>query len=203
MIGIIGSGCATTPEVKDPADPSSGLLIGRITLTCQDFPGSWGVNGVHTGGIEIYLRDISTKEITSVKSRGRDGLFYIVDPADEGYIITEFKLVKKSSRQTTTLPYRFEEVIGFGITPGSVNNLGDLYWYEQAETKESKDYSKKGSSATVHATSAYQCGFNFKEFENWYKTQFPDSQWNDRTWVSTSPYRWDNEKQEWVRMEPE
>jgi hypothetical protein len=197
----ISGGCATTPKIKDPPTPESGLLVGRIKLTCTDFPGSWGVNGDHTGGIEIYFRNVSTKEIISVKSSGEDGFFYILHPPEGGLILYDMKFVKKSARQTTTLPYRFEEVIGLGIKPSSVNNVGDIHWSNHAETRESKEYSQKGSHATLHAESSHEFRFNYKEVENWFKKTFPDSAWNDKNWVSVAPLSWDSDNQQWVPLE--
>jgi hypothetical protein len=201
VMSTIMVGCTTTPKITDPPTPASGIIIGRITLTCKDFPGSWGVNGDHTRGIEISLRNLSTKEIVSVKSSGDDGFFYLITPSDESLMFWELRFVKKAARQTVTLPYRFEEIIGVGVRSSRVNNVGDIHWIERAETGESKEYSRKGLHTTLSAHSSYEFKLNFNEVANWFKAIFPDTAWNNKEWVSVAPLRWDEDTQAWIPLD--
>jgi hypothetical protein len=182
FIGImILGGCATTGKITEPSRPDSTLLIGRLKLTCSNFPQNWYCNGEHTNGIAIDLRNISTKEIVTIKSKGSDGLFFLLDPKEGTYAITRLTFKTGSGRSTTTLYFWDDKSRSFSVARNSVNNIGDIGWQEMYLTKIDESYGGgaggKGRSSITGATQN-SCDFkcNFEEVKTWFAATYPESE---------------------------
>jgi hypothetical protein len=175
-IGVAG-GCASTGGIKEPKTAQSTLLIGRVTVTCREFPRDWKVNGEHTAGITVYLVDGSTKEVIKLRCSDKHGLFCLVDPGADQYLLLGFELQKKTGRMTFNGSYTVENTY-FAVVPNAVNNLGDLEWVETYQGKKKRG----GGSAWYESTGAHRFALNYAEMETWFRTTFPESAWNSRTW---------------------
>jgi hypothetical protein len=187
VIGLLLiSGCSTTPKIKDPVNPESTLLIGRITLICTGFPHDLPLNGIHTDGITVYLFDATTDETLSMRSHGADGLFYMTEDIsyDRVLYIVDFVIKTGSTRQTITMPYRLEDIPYIVLEANAVNNLGDIKWYEQYTAKGSKEYDDRGLQSTFHVAAYHEFKRNYNEVESWYKKTYPESEWNRKNWVN-------------------
>jgi hypothetical protein len=180
---LIG-GCATISGMKEPASPESTLLFGRIKLTCSDFPRGWDINGEHTGGIKVHLMDTSTKEVIQVKSRGVDGLFSLIDPDAECYVIVGFELMEANRYRKISLSYRAEDNPYICIQKNSVNNLGDIMWNEVYGSELKTEHGELGPTTTMITKGSHDFIQNYDEVKNWFKGKYPDSAWNNKNWKS-------------------
>lgn len=183
---IIG-GCATTGLITEPTNVDSALLLGRIKLTCTEFPASWHMNGDHTNGIVVALRNLSTNKTVTVRSRGADGLFSVIDPDAGDYIIEGFT-IKVSSKTASkmyriTLGHETNDNIYFKIQRNAVNNLGDIRWLANYETKGLSDTTGKVTTTTylVNTSHNYEC--NYSELNVWFGKTYPDSAWTGKNWI--------------------
>ena len=195
---LIG-GCATTAQptkptsttrtarIPEPKSPSSTLLIGRIKLTCTEFPNNYHVNGEHTNGVTVYLWNYATEEVISIRSHGADGVFYLIDPepANGRYVLFGFGMETGTSTLTLNLRYTIEDKpYDFVLTENAVNNLGDIRWNERYETQSSKEYTDKGSQSTFASVGSHVYELNYDEVESWSKRTYPDSDWSMKNWVN-------------------
>ncbi|MFW6181410.1 MAG: hypothetical protein ACOC8N_06645 [Spirochaetota bacterium] len=174
---VFAGGCASTGGIKEPATSQSTLLIGRVTVTCREFPRDWKVNGEHTSGITVYLVDGSTRELIKLRCSGRYGLFCLVDPKAAQYVLLGFELEKKTGRMTFKGSYTVEKTY-FDVTPGAVNNLGDLEWVNTYQGRKERG----GGSAWYESTGVHRFALNYPELETWFRSTYPESAWNSRTW---------------------
>ncbi len=176
---LIG-GCATTEKVTKPTTYRSGdtLLVGRIKIDCRDFPRDWRINGEHTMGLRVYFVDPKTKKVVKVASRGNYGVFELVDPVASQYIITGFTFIHKSGNRTFNDSYPIKNTY-INITKNSVNNLGDIIWYEKFTGQEKRG----GGSSTFQRAGIHKFKLNYDEVESWYRNTHPESSWNERNWV--------------------
>ena len=181
---IIISGCATTSKISEPTTADSTLLIGRIKLTCSNFPNYWHCNGEHTNGIVIDLRNVSTGEILTTKSKGADGMFYFNNPDVGEYEIIGYTIETKGGNMRATLRYLYDKGNRFKIKPNAVNNFSDISWSIVFETVTEKEYSQKGATSITGTGSndCYHIG-NYAEVNEWFKTTYPDSNWNNQNWL--------------------
>jgi hypothetical protein len=167
-------GCATTgpkptspAPFTEPANSDSTLLIGRITLTCENFPANWHVEGEHKRGIVMDLKNVNTNEIIKIKSKGSDGLFYLLDTPGY-YEIVKFEYGIKSGRYWSTLTITGQYLIN--IEKGIVNNLGDIHCtWTYVETM------KRGHAKV-------QFNENYDEVKEWFQMTYPESSWNNVNW---------------------
>ena len=97
---LILGGCATTSKISEPTHENSVLLVGRVRATCEEFEQMWNMNGVHTDKIEIDLRNLSTKDMIAIRSKGADGVFYVPDAEYGVYTIERFSYTSGGSRTT-------------------------------------------------------------------------------------------------------
>jgi hypothetical protein len=180
LIGLLLiGGCATTGKFKEPRKAESTLLIGRIKLICSDFPREWHINGEHTKGLRVYFVDVRTRNVERVISKGKDGVFYLVNPTAERYYLYGFEIRKRAGNMTFSDYYLLENIY-IDITKDRVNNLADIIWYETftEETKTGVGHStftKKGSHEFVS---------NYEQVQSWFKTEYAGSRWNSKKWVS-------------------
>jgi len=180
---LIG-GCATTSRITEPTSPDSALLIGRIKLTCTEFPKTWNINGDHPNGVVVYLANVSTKEIIKVRSRGSDGLFYLIDLDVDKYVIVAFSFQSGGSRHTVNLGFETKDVRYFEIKRNFVNNLGDIKWRSKYETKVGTEWSKAGSTTTFSVKDSYNYLGNYDEVKSWFEETYPESDWNNKNWIN-------------------
>jgi len=173
---VLLGGCATTGKVTEPSRPDSTLLIGRIKLACSNFPQYWYCNGEHTSGIVIDLRNVSTKEIVSIKSKGSDGLFSLIDPKEGIYAIIRLTFKTGSGRSTTTLYFGDRKSRGFKIVRNSVNNMGDISWQEI--------YLTKIDESTGATQDSLDFKRNYEEVKTWFGATYPESEWNRKDWLN-------------------
>lgn len=185
IVLIIMSGCATTSKISEPTTADSTLLIGRIKLTCSNFPNYVHVNGEHTKGITIDVRNMSTGEVLTTKSKGADGLFYFDNPDAGEYAIVGYNITTKGGNVRATFKYLYDTSNRFNITPNAVNNFGDISWVCVFETITDKEYSDRGASHTTAnwSNECYHIG-NYAEVKTWFKATYPDSAWNNINWNS-------------------
>jgi hypothetical protein len=183
VVLIITGGCATTSRITEPTNAESTLLVGRIILACTNFPGNWHVNGEHSNGIMVDFRNISTNAVVSVKARGYDGIFYVVDPEAGGYIVEKFTIETSGGRHRVLLRHETNEYTFFKIQRNAVNNLGDIRWFASYESMESKEYARRGGSKGIYrANTSHTYELNFTELKDWFGETYPDSAWNNKNW---------------------
>jgi len=187
VIGVlIIGGCATTGKISGPTGTDSTLLIGRVSLACSEFPQTWGCNGNHTNGIVIDLRHVQTKEITSIRSKGADGLFFLHDPEEGVYEFIKLSFKKGGSNYTTNLYYVPDRRTYFPVVRNAVNNMGDIHWQSVYQAKIEETQSRKGSSILGSVEDSCRYENNFDELEAWFSAEYPESEWNRRNWVPTN-----------------
>ena len=185
LIGfIIMSGCATTSKISEPTTADSTLLIGRIKLTCSDFPNYVHVNGEHTKGITIDVQNVSTGEVLNTKSKGADGLFYFENPDAGEYAIVGYTIITKGGNVRATFRFLYDKSNRFNIKPNAVNNFGDISWVCEFETITENEYTDRGAGQTT-ANWSNECSHigNYAEVKTWFKTTYPDSNWNSMDWI--------------------
>jgi len=182
------SNCATTSQpakpgrlarISEPSNSNSTLLIGRITLTCENFPKSWHVEGEYKKGISIDLQDQKTGDIFTLKSRGSQGLFYVLDRSGN-FEIKQLTFVMGGGRSRTTLYYRSRYPLIINIEKGKVNNMGDMLWTETFEEITERETHK----ATGKTHSELRFIKNYSEVKNWFGESYPDSGWNKGSWIN-------------------
>jgi len=183
VVCLIIGGCATTAKITEPATEGSTLLVGRIEATCEDFAQMWNMNGRHTNNISIDLRNLTTNEAISVRSRGADGIFFIGDPEYGIYTIEKLSYTSRGSRTSFNLCHLLNDGVIFAIEKGAVNNLGDIEWHAKCIERESKEYSRAGSHYTYEVYTAHRYRKNFTELRNWFESTYPQSGWNDENWT--------------------
>jgi hypothetical protein len=181
---MIISGCATTSRITEPANAESTLLVGRIMLTCTDFPKQWHINGEHASGIEVDLRNVSLNKVITAKARGYDGMFHIINPDFGEYKIERFAIETGGSRYRVNLQYVPHENTFITVERNAVNNLGDIEWYETCETEESKEYTSTGTQTTLITTESHNYRRNYAELKSWFVKTYPESGWNNMNWNS-------------------
>jgi hypothetical protein len=122
--------------------------------------------------------DASTKKLINVRSRGQDGVFYIVDPDGDTYYILGYEIEKKvSPTLRVTMSYHAEDYPYIKLAKNRVNNLGDIKWNEayDSRSKGHHTFSTKGSHKFLG---------NYDEVRNWFKGTYPESDWNSKSWVN-------------------
>ncbi len=184
FVVIVIGGCATTSIITEPTNAESTLLVGRIILTCTDFPRNWHVNGEHSTGITVAIRNMSTNKIISARSRGYDGMFYIINPDVGKYKIEQFTSETGGDLYRVTLMYAPPENTFFIVKKNTVNNLGDIEWYEKAEIEASKEHLGTKSQTRLFTTESHNFKRNYAELKSWFAETYPDSAWNDMNWNS-------------------
>ena len=177
---LIG-GCATTARITEPTSPGSTLLIGRIKVICTGFPSSMHANGDHTHGVMVKLRDVSN-EIISIRAHGADGLLYLVDPDIERYTIVQIHLQVGTSRTITNLRHGTRDSIYIKVN--SVNNLGDILLRYDYVSKKPAEYTKAGTHTEMKVNSSLEYKDNYDEVKAWFEDTYPESAWNNKTWVN-------------------
>jgi hypothetical protein len=176
---IIG-GCAGIPRITEPANEDSSLLVGRITITAEKFPSQWRIKGDYTDGIVMHLFNRNTIEIINVRSRGDDGLLYLLIDTPGRYAITGFTFKKKEGSTTSTLRYKTSDPHIIDIDAGTVNNLGDMHWIEKFE---STTY-KAGGKSRGKSSKELRFIENYDQVREWFQQTYPDSSWNKKNWIN-------------------
>ena len=173
IIGLLLiSGCATTGKMKEPAKADSTLLIGRIKLVCENFPKRWHINGEHTKDLRIYFADPETKKTVIVKSKGDDGIFYLLNPTASQFVIIGFEIKKKGGNMIFNNHHLINNTY-INITKNSVNNLGDIIWAETFTEEEKRG----GGSSSFSRIGEHTFRSNYDEVESWFKDTFTESSW--------------------------
>lgn len=187
FVGIILlGGCATTGKITEPSQDVSTSLMGRIKLTCSYFPQYWYCNGEHTNGIVIDLRNVSTKEIMKITSKGPEGLLFL--PVKEGrYIITRLTFKTGGGNTKTTLYFGDDKSRSFTVFRNVVNNIGDIHWEEIYLAKTDESYGSGGGSkggTSITGSTQNSCNFknNYEEVKTWFAATYPESEWNNKKW---------------------
>jgi hypothetical protein len=144
------------------------------------------MNGEHTNKIEIDLRNLSTNEITSVISRGVDGVFYVDDPKYGVYSVERFSYTSHGPGGATfNLYHILNDGVIFSIKEqNAVYNLGDLEWYAKCVKRESKEYSRAVVEHLYEVQTKHYYQKNFTDLKAWFEISFPDSSWNNRNWIN-------------------
>jgi hypothetical protein len=177
------NGYAKPAKLKKPTGPESTLLIGRIQLIGSNFPKNSAVNGVHTKGITIDLKDESNKFIY-VTSRGNDGFFHVVDPDSTQYTIVGFSILMHESNVTWEIRYPTNDA--FIIQENSVNNLGDILWRIDYGSSDITEYKSRGPSQTrFSARIMIEYETNYDEVKTWFEETYPKSVWVTKDWNET------------------
>ena len=169
---LLISGCATTGNVKDPGKSDSTLVIGRIKLVCNDFPKEWRINGEHTRNLRVYFVDPKTEDKIKVKPKGKDGVFYLVDPAAKRYYLVGFETIIKHGNWTLKNYHRIKNTY-IDITKNSINNLGDIIWYETFTGQTERG----GGSSTFTKVGRHEFILNNDEVETCFMDEFTKSPW--------------------------
>ncbi|UCB46769.1 MAG: hypothetical protein JSV25_04940 [Spirochaetota bacterium] len=185
---LLIAGCATTSLIEEPTNHESTLLLGRIKLTGENFPISWNMNREITSGLAVYLVDISTKEVITIRSFGKDGLFHLIDPDAGQYAIKGFELLKKSTGMRISLSYPRGPIqpIYISIKKNCVNNLGDIRWNEVYATQVSKEVKTNRTEVIFSVIGMHTFKHNHDEVENWFRETYPESVWNQKEWVDVT-----------------
>jgi len=179
LIGLLLiGGCTTTGKVKESAKSDSTLLIGRIKLVCENFPKNWHINGEHTKDLRVYFEDPKTKKTVIVKSKENDGVFYLVDPAANQFVIIGFEIKKKAGNMIFNNHHLIKDTY-INITKNSVNNMGDILWAEKFTGQEARG----GGSSTFERIGTHTFRSNYDEVERWFKNTFTESSWGKKNWV--------------------
>ncbi len=184
IVFLIIGGCATTSKITEPTHAGSILLVGRVKATCEEFEQMWNMNGEHTNNIEIDLRNLSTNEVTSVRSRGADGVFYVDDPKYGVYTIERFSYTSRGSRTAFSLYHILNDGVTFSIEQNAVYNLGDIEWYAKCIKRESKEYSEASTQYVFEVQTTHYYQQNFAELKTWFENTYPDSSWNNKNWIN-------------------
>jgi hypothetical protein len=170
-------GCASTGKIKEPSHTESTLLIGRIKVTCNDFPREWKINGEHTKGVIIYLVNVSTNKVTKLKCNNKYGMFCLTNPDASQYILAGFVLRKEIVRTTFTGSHQIKNTY-MDIQKNSVNNLGDMEWIETYKGQQKRG----GGSSWYESTGTHIFLLNYGELEDWFRETYPESAWNRKNW---------------------
>jgi hypothetical protein len=73
----------------------------------------WSMKGKHTNCIAVNLRNLTTNEAISVRSRGADGIFFIDDPEYGIYTIEQFRYTARGSRTIFNLSHLLNDGVLF------------------------------------------------------------------------------------------
>jgi hypothetical protein len=188
---LIG-GCATTAKPAKPGKPpgarlyfeptneDSSLVIGRITLTAENFPSKWRIKGDYTNGIVMHLRNFKTNEIINVRSRGADGFLHLLLDTPGQYEITGFFYKNKEGNTTVTLRYRSSYPHLINIKKGTVNNLGDMHWIEKFE----ETAYKAGGKSEFKVSEELRFIENYDQVKEWFQKKYLSSAWNNKNWIN-------------------
>lgn len=179
---IVSSGCATTNKIAEPPNEDSMLLIGRVTLTCVNFPANWHVKGNYTRKITVDLKNRTTNAVVRVRSKGSDGFFYLLDSPGP-YEVVGFSYETRGGRRRITLGIRFRSPLPITTKAGAVNNLGDIQWKEKYETKFGTKETVHGSKTLGMTKKEFRFMKNYRQLERWFQKTYPDSSWNTEEWV--------------------
>jgi hypothetical protein len=174
------NGYAKSAKLKEPTGPESTLLMGRIQLIGSNFPRNSAVNGVHTKGITIDLKD-ETNNFIYVTSRGDDGLFYVADPRFTHYRIVGLSIQLHESNVTWDIRYPTNDALT--IQQNSVNNLGDILWRIDYGLSDTTEYKSRGPSQTrFSARIMIEYKMNYDEVKIWFEETYPKSVWINKDW---------------------
>ncbi|HUT65269.1 MAG TPA: hypothetical protein VMZ05_03865 [Spirochaetota bacterium] len=155
--------------VKEPDEDLHTLLIGQIKLEASGFPGESHVNGIHTGDIEIHLKNKLTGEIVILTSALGSGCFYMVNPETENYRIVKLYTLIHNPRYRQTLSMGIPTGGNISILNGKVNNLGHLVW------------------KVDHKSESWDLSHNFHaDVKAWFEKTYPGSAWNKKEWVDVT-----------------
>ena len=123
---IVFHSCSTFPE---PNEINDTMLIGKIIqngINYDSFNGA-SVNGKHTSDIEITVKNLSTNEITKLKSY-YGGMFSTIRLPEGNYEISILYLKVVNGNSYANVFSNLANVKYFSIINGSVNNLGLIEW---------------------------------------------------------------------------
>jgi hypothetical protein len=87
---------------------------------------------------------------------------------------------------TTNLYYVPGMQTYFPVVRNAVNNMGDMRWQSVYEAKIEETQSRKGTSITASAKDTCRYVNNFDEVKAWFATEYPESEWNWRNWVTAN-----------------
>lgn len=167
-IALVLTGCA---KIAEPDGPDDSLLIGAITLEAKGFKekSDMRIDGEHSRNITITLRNLETEEDYLVKVVG-SGLFWSNKIPKGVYYIRGYSFVLERDNFKYTLNSGPPFLVTLAIEPGKVTNLGALLWYTDDLRDENELKQVK----------------NPEEFRKMLLTEFPDSAWHKREWISIS-----------------
>ncbi len=169
--------CASTLRVG-PNDDNKTLVIGQIKFIAKNFErsGRASINGVHTFGIRLKIKDSLTGDELETTVKNKNGLFYFTGNVDSRYEFISLsykKSYKKSYRNTTYEGYASYVTPLRGVTidleKGKVANLGMIKW------KSDGDFG-----------STFNQNFTEVNLKDYLMEQYPDSGWLGYEWKKIS-----------------
>jgi hypothetical protein len=184
IVILILGGCASSGKITEPTHAESVLLVGRIKATCEEFEEMWNMNGEHTDKIEIDIRNLSTNEMTTVRSKGANGVFYVNEAQYGVYTIERFSYTSRGSRTVFNLGHLLNDGVNFTLDQNAVYNLGDIEWYAKCKKRESKEYKDKGAQYIYEVETMHYYQENFNALKVWFEATYPESSWNNRNWIN-------------------
>jgi len=170
FLALLLAGCATTLP-HEPVGEHDTLVVGEVFLHGENFQrfGSATVNGDHSAGILVTVREVYSGKETQVFSVGKSGLFSF--PATPGveYRITRFDYTNQAGGYFARLigdPDRLR----FKVEGEGVFSLGAIVW--------SADDRRRYYARTSTDPS--------RDVKTDLLSQYPKTKWADYSWASVT-----------------
>lgn len=191
-------GCATTFPLE-PDQYTRFLVIGQARLEASNFVNlDVSINGTHTNGIQLTIKNMNTGAAEVVQSSGESGLFYFKGTPGHRYQIKRMFFEEYGSGYARSfldeafeesqfqLPFKMDEE---GNVPSTVLSLGSLIW--KADGLEGSQLIQKHSvlvweenrEETSSASANAPARFTSDETQSVFSARYPSSLWNNTDWV--------------------
>lgn len=207
FLSFLISGCATTFPLE-PNEDTRFLVVGQARLEASNFTNlDVSINGNHTNGIQLTIKNMNTGSAEVVQSSGESGLFYFKGTPGHRYQIKRVFFEEYGTGYSRSfldeafeesqfqLPVRTDEE---GMVPSTVLTLGTLIWKadglqgSQLIQKHSVlvwegDQGVRSSSGAESSTSSQNSTalnrFTSDETQSVFSARYPTSLWNQSEWV--------------------
>ena len=192
MLSIQLAGCSTGFPLE-PNEETRLLVVGQARLEASNFVNrDMSINGTHTNGIQLTIKNMNTGSAEVLQSSGESGLFYFKGTPGHRYQIKRVFFEEYGTGYARSfLDEAFEEsqfqVPGLmdeegGVTP-RVLSLGTLIW--KADGLKGSELIQKhtvlvweeGSGSDTEKTRLAS-----DETQSVFSARYPTSQWNQANW---------------------